>query len=141
MGQRFEGTVRPGYGVGSQVMADRVLAARQSHHFKSFTPVPGTLNVLLPEPFDRPILTGTVTAGELGDFGEDHDYRAVRIEGSIPGLVVQTANPGGDVPARIVELVADRHLGTALAPSDGDPIAFEIDEPPGVGETDGPRWS
>jgi CTP-dependent riboflavin kinase len=128
MGRRFEGTVQPGYGVGSQVMADPVLAARQAHHFRTFKPVPGTLNVRLAEPFDVSLLTGTVTAWELGGYTEDHYYRPIRIEGSIPGFVVQTANPGGDFPARVVELIADRHLRTALGLSDGDAIAFELDD-------------
>jgi CTP-dependent riboflavin kinase len=127
MGRRFEGTVQPGYGVGSQVMADPVLAARQAHHFRTFKPVPGTLNVRLAEPFDRSLLTGTVTEWELGGYSEDHYYRPIRIEGSIPGFVVQTANPGGEFPARVVELIADRHLRTALGLSDGDTIAFELD--------------
>jgi CTP-dependent riboflavin kinase len=128
MGRRFEGTVQAGYGVGSQVMADPVLAARQAHHFRTFKPVPGTLNVRLAERFDTALFTGTVTEWELGGYTEDHHYRPVRIEGSIPGLVVQTANPGGDFPARVVELIADRHLRTALGLSDGHTIAFELDD-------------
>ena len=38
MGQRFEGVVRPGRGVGAQLMSDPVLAARQAHHFTTFGP-------------------------------------------------------------------------------------------------------
>ena len=45
------------------------------------------------------------------------------------------ARPGGDFPARVVELIADRHLRTALGLADGDTIAFELDD-------DGPApWS
>jgi CTP-dependent riboflavin kinase len=129
MAQRFEGVVRAGYGVGAKLMSDPVLAARQAHHFTTFQPVPGTLNVLLPEPFDDAMFTGTVTSEELGGVTEDHRYAPIRIEGSIPGLVVQTMSPGGDFPRHLVELIADRHLRTALGLSDGDPIAFELEGP------------
>ena len=127
MGLRFEGLVRPGYGIGAQIMSDPVLAARQAHHFTTFRPVPGTLNVLLPEPFDPTQFTGLVTAFELGGgMIEDHPYAPVLIEGSIPGFVTQTLNPGGDFPAEVVELIADRHLRTALGLADGDRISFEL---------------
>ena len=126
MRQRFEGEVQPGYGVGAHVMGDPVLAARQAHHFSRFDPVPGTLNVRLPEPFDATLFTARVTSWELGGMAEDHPYAPVWIEGTIPGFVTQTLNPGGDFPAEVVELIADRHLRTALGLADGDRIAFEL---------------
>ena len=130
MGIRFEGMVRPGLGIGSQIMSDPVLAARQAHHFTTFQPVPGTLNVLLPEPFDPAHFTGVVPASELGGgMIEDHPYAPIRIEGYIPGFVTQTLNPGGDFPAEVVELIADRHLRTTLRLADGDRIAFELEVP------------
>ena len=127
MGRRFEGEVQPGYGFGAQVMGDPILAARQRHHYTHFQPVPGTLNVRLPHPFDTSLFTGRVTAGELGGIAEDHPYAPILIDGTIPGFVLQTLNPGGDFPAEVVELVADRHLRTALGLADGDRISFEID--------------
>lgn len=74
MGRRYEGVVQGGYGVGVQVMSDRVLIATMAHHFSTFRPVPGTLNVLLP----------------------------------------------------LVELIADRHLRTALGLTDGARVTFEL---------------
>ena len=90
--------------------------------------MPGTLNVLLPEPFDATQFTGLVPASELGGgMVEDHPYAPILIEGRIPGFVTQTLNPGGDFPAEVVELIADRNLRSALRLSDGDAIAFELD--------------
>jgi CTP-dependent riboflavin kinase len=109
-------------------MSDPVLAARQAHHFTTFQPVPGTLNLLLPEPFDARHFTGLVTAAELGDgMIEDHPYAPILIEGYIPGFVTQTLNPGGDFPAEVVELIADRHLRTTLGLADGDRVSFELE--------------
>ena len=130
MGRRFEGVVRPGLGIAVRLMSDPVLAARQAHHFTTFQPVPGTLNVLLPEPFDAAQFTGLVRASELGGgMIEDHPYAPILIEGHIPGFVTQTLNPGGDFPAEVVELIADRNLRAALRLADGDPIAFELELP------------
>jgi CTP-dependent riboflavin kinase len=107
-------------------MSDPELAARQAHHYTTFRPVPGTLNLLLPAKFDPRLFTGTITSEEMGGFAEDHRYAHVRIEGDIPGFVIQTLNPGGDFPAEVVELVADRHLRTTLGLADGDTVAFEL---------------
>jgi CTP-dependent riboflavin kinase len=129
MGQRFVGAVRTGYGYGAQLMSDPALAAKQAHHFTSFRPIPGTLNLLLSAPFDPRLFTGTITSEEMGGFAEDHRYAHIRIENEIPGFVIQTLNPGGDFPAEVVELVADRHLRTVLGLADGDAIAFEMAGP------------
>jgi CTP-dependent riboflavin kinase len=130
VGRRFEGVVRPGLGIAVRIMSDPVLAARQAHHFTTFQPVPGTLNVLLPEPFDAAQFTGLVRASELGGgMIEDHPYAAILIEGHIPGFVTQTLNPAGNFPAEVVELIADRNLRTALRLADGDAIAFELEAP------------
>ena len=130
MGRRFEGVVRPGLGIAVRIMSDPVLAARQAYHFTTFQPVPGTLNVLLPEPFDPAQFTGLVRASELGGgMIEDHPYAPIVIEGYIPGFVTQTLTPGGDFPAEVVELIADRNLRTALRLADGDAIAFELEVP------------
>lgn len=126
MGQRYEGLIQGGYGVGVQVMSDPVLIAKMAHHFSTFRPVPGTLNVLLPGPFDAKLFTGRITSDELGGHIEDHPYAPVVIEGTIPGLVIQTLNPTGDQPPELVELIADRHLRTALGLTDGARIAFEL---------------
>jgi CTP-dependent riboflavin kinase len=126
VGTRFEGIVRAGLGYGARIMSDPVLAARQAHHFTTFQPVPGTLNILLPEPFDPARFTGVVSAFELGGMVEDHPYAPILIEGSIPGFVTQTLNPGGDFPAEVVELIADRHLRSVLGLADGDTISFEL---------------
>jgi len=124
---RFEGVVQPGLGVARQVMTDPELAARQAHRFTAFQPVPGTLNVRLPEPFDPNNFTGLVPAAELGGgMIEDHPYATVVIEGFIPGFVTQTLHPGGDFPAEVVELIADRNLRAALGLRDGDSIVFEL---------------
>ena len=126
MGRRFEGVVQGGYGVGVQVMSDPVLIARMAHHFSTFRPVPGTLNVLLPDPFDQSLFTSRLTSAELGGNIEDHPYAPVVIEGTIPGLVIQTLNPRGDQPSELVELIADRHLRTTLGLTDGARITFEL---------------
>lgn len=127
MGHRFTGVVRAGYGYGARIMSDPVLADRQAHHFTMFKPVPGTLNILLPEPFDPAQFTGVVSAFELGGMVEDHPYAPILIEGHIPGFVTQTLNPGGDFPAEVVELIADRRLRTTLGLVDGDRISFELE--------------
>jgi CTP-dependent riboflavin kinase len=88
--------------------------------------VPGTLNVLLAAPFDASLFTSRITSQELGGYAEDHRYARVLIEGSIPGFVVQTLNPHDLEPPELVELIADRHLRTALGLSDGDRIEFEL---------------
>ena len=127
MGRRFAGRVQPGYGLGAPLMSDPVLAERQRHHFTRFVPVPGTLNLRLPEPFDPRLFTKLVTAWELGEVAEDHPYAPIRIAGVIPGFVTQTLHPGGDFPAEVVELIADRHLRSALGLADGDLVEFELD--------------
>lgn len=124
---RFVGLVQAGYGIGAQLMGDPELAARQRHHFTRFDAVPGTLNVRLPEPFDARLFTKVVTSWELGGVAEDHPYSSVVIEGTIPGFVTQTRHPAGDFPPEVVELIADRHLRSALGLADGDQIAFELD--------------
>ena len=126
MGRRYAGVVLQGYGVGSQLMSDPSLVPGLTHHFPDWQPVPGTLNVRLPDPFDPALLPLTITSAELGGVTEDHRYAPVVIEGAIPGLVIQTLNPGGDFPAEVVELIADRHLRTSLSLADGDRIAFEL---------------
>jgi CTP-dependent riboflavin kinase len=126
VGLRFEGVVQPGYGVGAVVMADPELRARQAHHFQGFVPVPGTLNLLLSEPFDADLFTSRLTSWELGDQAEDHRYAPCRIEGDIPGLVCQTLHPKGREPPELVELIADRHLRTSLKLHDGDRICFGL---------------
>jgi CTP-dependent riboflavin kinase len=50
----------------------------------------------------------------------------VVIEGTIPGLVIQTLNPRGDQPSELVELIADRHLRTTLGLTDGARVTFEL---------------
>jgi CTP-dependent riboflavin kinase len=135
MARRFEGVVQTGYGVGAQLMSDPALAPGLAHHFSSFSPVPGTLNIRLTAPFDPTQFTGVITAEELGGITEAHRKADVLIEGSIPGMVIQTANPGGDFPAEVVELIADRHLRTALHLEDGDRIRFELLDGPPSGST------
>ena len=83
--------------------------------------------MLLSEPFDPAVFTGTITSAELGGVTEDHRYAPIRIEGTIPGYVVQTLSPSGEFSTQIVELVADRHLRSTLGLADGDRIAFELE--------------
>ena len=130
MGRRFSGRIQGGFGAGSQIMSDPVLMARMSHHFTRFQPVPGTLNVLLPEPFDQRLFTSRLTSAELGGYAEDHLYAHALIEGSIPGIVAQTLHPEGRQPPELVELIADRHLRTALQLDEGGVISFELIGPP-----------
>lgn len=125
MTRRFTGTVQAGYGVGAAVMSDPAFIARVAHHF-TFTPIPGTLNVLLPAPFDPALFTSRFTRDEFGGDIEDHLYAPCLIEGAIPGLVLQTLHPHGRQPAELVELIADRHLRRSLGLVDGSPIGFEL---------------
>jgi hypothetical protein len=98
LGRRFAGRVQPGYGLGAPRMSDPVLAERQRHHFTRFSPVPGTLNLWLEEPFDPRLFTALVTSWELGGMPEDHPYAPVWIEGTIPGFVTQTLKPRRRLP-------------------------------------------
>lgn len=68
----------------------------------------------------------SITSEELGGHIEDHPYAPVVIEGTIPGLIIQTLNPTGDQPPELVELIADRRLRTTLGLADGARVAFEL---------------
>jgi CTP-dependent riboflavin kinase len=113
-------------------MADPDLQARLRRLF-GFDPVPGTLNVMLPEPLPEP-LASYVGWTDLG-FSEDDPlvpgrrglrYGFVLIEGQYQGIAFQGDEP--EYPSTQIELISDRHLRDTLALRNLDRIHFQIQE-------------
>ena len=58
------GTVAPGRGLGAPRIADPAILVR-IRDLAGFPPVPGTLNVVLPEPLERGLLSRYLAAAEI----------------------------------------------------------------------------
>ncbi|MCJ2531895.1 MAG: DUF120 domain-containing protein [Candidatus Thermoplasmatota archaeon] len=126
----LSGVVVPGRGLGAEAMADPELRTRLRRLF-GFDPVPGTLNVLLPDPLPEP-LTSYVGWTDLG-FSEDDSqvpgrrglrYGSVLIEGQYRGIAFQGDEP--DYPPMQIELISDCHLRDTLELRNLDRIYLEI---------------
>jgi CTP-dependent riboflavin kinase len=138
-GTNFQGIVVPGRGFGAQRMANpAVLHAAQ--RLTGLTPVPGTLNVRLPQPFDG-LLPQYLTEADLGrDVWRDHAPNrtgihcgAVLIAGRYRGVVFQGDEP--EYPPEQVELMSDHHLRDTLGLHDGDVLEFALVTDTPVGTT------
>ncbi|MEE9592418.1 MAG: DUF120 domain-containing protein [Thermoplasmata archaeon] len=126
----YSGVVVHGRGLGADAMADPDLQARLRRLF-GFDPVPGTLNVMLPDPLQEP-LASYVGWTDLG-FSEDDPqvpgrrglrYGSVLIEGQYQGIAFQGDEP--EYPPTQVELISDRHLREMLGLNNLDWISFRI---------------
>ena len=95
-----------------------------------FRPVPGTLNVILAQPFDRTLSTGYVSAAELSptwheDVGQaGYWLTPVVVGGKYQAVAIQADEPG--YPPEQIEVVCGVRLRDALGLVDGDSIAIVV---------------
>jgi len=94
--------------------------SRQFLERLGFVPFPGTLNVLLDEPFpaERQAIKIEGFAEEGRTFGECRCYR-IKLNG-IDALVVRPER--SRYPPELIEVIAPVHLRRALGLEDGDPV-------------------
>jgi CTP-dependent riboflavin kinase len=124
-----KGTVAPGRGLGAPRMADPAILAR-IRDLAGFAPVPGTLNVVLPEPLERGLLSRYLAAAEITPAWEAETGQAgyfiaeVLVAGRFRGLAFQADEPG--YPTDMIELLCEVGLRDALGLSDGDPITLSV---------------
>jgi CTP-dependent riboflavin kinase len=123
------GVVASGRGLGAGRLADTDILDRLRELF-GFTAVPGTLNVRLPEPFDRSLASRYVSAVEISPTWEAETGQAgyflapVLIADRYRGAAFQADEPG--YPAHLVELVCEVHLRQTLGLRNGDAITFSV---------------
>jgi CTP-dependent riboflavin kinase len=92
--------------------------------------VPGTLNVRLPEPFNRPLTVRYLAASEIDPVFEEETGQAgfflapVLIADSYRGMAMQAVEV--DYPDDQVELLCEVHLRQTLGLVDGDEITFSV---------------
>jgi CTP-dependent riboflavin kinase len=128
-GRSFTGIVTPGRGRAVSLLSeDRVLD--DLHGRIGFRVVPGTLNLRLPEAFDRRLLPTYIGADEIDAGWETRTGQAgyflgpVLIARRYRGIAFQADEPG--YPDDLIELMAETHLRTALELDDGDAVSFAI---------------
>ena len=117
-GTTYRGIVMPGRGFGAQRMANPALL-QALKRFTDLAPVPGTLHVRLPQPFDG-TLTGYLTEDDLGGaVWRDHArhrqgirFGEVFIAGQYRGIMFQGDEP--EYPPKQVEMLSDHHLRATL---------------------------
>jgi len=101
-----------------------------------FSIVPGTLNVRLPERFDRVMTARYLAAAEISPDWEAETGQAgyllalVLIAAGYRGVAFQADEPG--YPADQVELLCEVHLRDTLGLVDGDPITFCLVDVPSI---------
>ena len=99
-----------------------------------FRPVPGTLNVILAQPFDRALSTGYVSAADLSptwheDVGQaGYWLTPIVVGGQYQAVAIQADEPG--YPPEQIEVVCAVRLRDALRLADGDSITIAV----GTGE-------
>jgi CTP-dependent riboflavin kinase len=102
----------------------------QLQELAGFPVVPGTLNVRLPEPFDRPPTMLYLDAGDIDPGFEAETGQAgfffapVVIAGRHRGVVMQAIE--FNYPDERVELICEVHLRQTLGLTDGDQITFSM---------------
>jgi CTP-dependent riboflavin kinase len=110
-------------------MADPAILARM-RQLAGFALVPGTLNVELPQPLERGVLSQYLAAAELDPAWETETGQAgyfiaeVLVAGRFRGLAFRADEPV--YPADLIELLCEVRLRDALGLSDGDPITFAV---------------
>jgi len=123
------GRVRAGAGLGAPRMSDphvMELIARSV----GFRPVPGTLNVILEQPFDRALATDYVSAGDLSPSWQDDVGQAgywltpIVVAAQYQAVAIQADEPG--YPPEQVEVVCAVRLRDALGLADGDSVTISI---------------
>jgi 8-oxo-dGTP pyrophosphatase MutT (NUDIX family) len=131
--------VRSGQGLGAPRMADPTIMGLLERAV-GFRPVPGTLNVMLERPFERPAGAEYVPASLLSRDWETVTGQAgywltpVLIGGLHEGVAVQADEPG--YPAQQIEILCAVRLREALSLSDGDSMPLLVLPRPREGE----RW-
>ena len=115
----MRGKIAAGLGQG-QYFISREGYSRQFLHHLGFVPFPGTLNVLLEEPFpeEQQAIKIEGFQEEGRSFGECKCYR-IKLNG-IDAAVVRPER--SRYPADLVEVVSPVHLRRALGLNDGDPV-------------------
>jgi CTP-dependent riboflavin kinase len=92
--------------------------------------IPGTLNVRLAEPFNRPVTMRYLAASDIGpDFEAETGqtgffFAQVLIAGQYRGVAMQAVESG--YPDDQVELLCEVHLRETLCLGDGDEITFSV---------------
>jgi len=113
-------------------MADSTILD-QLRELAGFPVVPGTLNVRLPGPFDRPRTSFFVAAKDInpgfqaepGQEGRTGFFvTPVIVAGRYRGMAMQADEPG--YPEDYVELICETHLRQTLGLMDGDQITFSM---------------
>jgi riboflavin kinase len=123
------GRVRAGAGLGAPRMSDPHVMELISSSV-GFRPVPGTLNVILPEPFDRALATGYVSARDLSPTWQDDVRQAgywltpIVVAGQFQAVAIQAEEPGY-LPEQI-ELLCAVRLRDALGLADGDSVSISV---------------
>ena len=115
----MRGIIAAGLGQG-QYFISREGYSRQFLHHLGFVPFPGTLNVLLEEPFpvEQQAINIEGFQEEGRSFGECKCYR-IKLNG-IDAAVVRPER--SRYPAELIEVVAPVHLRRALGLKEGDPV-------------------
>jgi riboflavin kinase len=113
------GKIAAGLGQG-QYFISREGYSRQFLQHLGFVPFPGTLYVLLVEPFPAEQQAIRIESFQVGDqsFGECKCYR-IKLNG-IEAAVVRPER--SRYPADLIEVIAPVQLRRALGMEDGDPV-------------------
>jgi riboflavin kinase len=126
---RLVGRVRAGAGLGAPRMSDPHVMELISGSV-GFRPVPGTLNVVLEQPFDRALATGYVSAKDLSPTWQDDVGQAgywltpIVVAGQFQAVAVQANEPG--YPPEQIELLCAVRLRDALGLDDGDSVSISV---------------
>ena len=113
------GKIAAGLGQGQYFISQEGYSRQFSHHL-GFVPFPGTLNVLLEEPFpaEQPTIRIEGFQVEGQSFGECKCYR-IKLNG-IEAAVVRPER--SRYPADLIEVIAPVQLRLALGLEDDDPV-------------------
>ena len=93
-GREVKGTVAQGRGLGAPRMADPAILARM-RQLAGFALVPGTLNVELPQPLERGVLSQYLAAAELDRRGKARPDRPATSSPRCWSPVGSAASPSG----------------------------------------------
>lgn len=125
----YVGRVRQGRGLGVERMADMSIFNDMAQRF-GMTFVPGTLNIVLAQAFERPTNTVFGPSVELGPEWEEMTGQAgyhltpVLIEDQYRGLAMQAEEDG--YPPEQIEMMSEVHLRSSLGLEDGDQVRFSV---------------
>ncbi|MDP3984203.1 MAG: DUF120 domain-containing protein [Acidimicrobiia bacterium] len=120
-----------GCGIGAELMTDPVVLGRIQTAVDQEI-VPSTLNVGIPDPLNRKLLSSYLPGGEIdpkweADTGQaGYFWSPTLVAGSHRGVVVQADEP--DYPQTPIEVLCEVRLRSALGLSDGDGITVSLPE-------------